>query len=99
MPTLAQNARCDKAVPAIVPGPGHHQYRPPVQARRDGIGDRPPGRLHQRHSRNTASNREAVRFPHFLASEQFEHAGTLVLCNSIAKHAPGAIFASPPSAL
>ena len=71
---LAQAARRDEAVPAIVAGPADdHDLGPERQARGDHVGDRPPRALHELDRRRPGRNRAPVGFGHFRGSDEFMH--------------------------
>ena len=76
---LGEEPRGDKAIAAVVAGPGHHDD--PAAGRMasdDGGGDRGSGALHQVDAGHATRNRQAVGFGHFGGGEELKHGGTKI---------------------
>ena len=73
-PTLAEQARGDKAVAAVVARAGHDRDRGPERlAQRSGIGDRAPRILHEKNPGRAGGDREPIGFRHFLVAQELDH--------------------------
>ncbi len=89
---LAQAARRDEAVPAIVAGPANdHDLGPERQARGDHVGDRPPRPLHELDRRRPGRDRAPVGFGHFLGGDEFMMHGQEFIARPFHR-VPGCLF-------
>ena len=70
---LGQKARGDKAVAAVVAGPGHNHHATALQHGADRVGDRPAGIFHQLDAGSAAGDGQPVGFCHFGRGEEFDH--------------------------
>ena len=70
---LGQMPRRDKAVAAVIAGPGHDHHAAALQHGADRIGHRAAGILHQLDAGGAAGDGQPVGFGHFGSGEQFDH--------------------------
>jgi hypothetical protein len=74
--SFSEEPRRDKAITAIISGSSqHNDLRAGRLMRRDRIGNRFAGALHERKAVHAPGNRQPVGLRHLVVGEDFDHAG------------------------
>ena len=72
-PAAARSRAATKPSPPLLPGPATTRTGPGGHQRRDGLGDRAAGGLHQGHAGDAAGDRAAVGLGHLGGGQKLVH--------------------------